>query len=248
MKFGKKYVKNYIGNLYQPYKNYNIMNIYMEKHLLHPKHPKFEPNKWNKKYIKYSHNCYTYALNTINKKYIKTCKRFVKMSEKRKTRKIRKIKRKTRKLFNTWDWYITPFKKDICPYIRPQLGTYSRLFKSSYKDINKKNIEKLLLKDNPTIKKVKRGEKIPYGYYKIYLYTWKVKERKRGDIHFIRQDNTGQWSHKDGTSSVILLKEKTPEKHIAQLKKRNKNIKIEICGYYAVPIKGKKNIGSLYFL
>ena len=93
----KKYVKNYIGNLYQPYKNYNIMNIYMEKHLLHPKHPKFEPNKWNKKYIKHSHNCYAYAMNTINKKFIKTCKNFTKMSKKEKTRKINHLKKKQEK-------------------------------------------------------------------------------------------------------------------------------------------------------
>ena len=246
MKFGKKYVKNYIGNLYQPYKNYNIMNIYMEKHLLHPQHPKFEPNKWNKKYIKHSHNCYAYAMNTINKKFIKTCKNFTKMSKKRKTRKINHLKRKTRKIFDTFDFLKK--KDDICPYVRPQLGVYTKSFKSSYKDINRKKIEKLLLKDNPSIKKVNRGEKIPYGYYKIYLYTWKIKEKKRGDIHFIRQDNTGQWSHKNGINPVKKLKEKTPDDYIKKQKNKNKNSKYSICGYYAVPIKGKKNLGSLYFL
>ena len=93
-----------------------------------------------------------------------------------------------------------------------------------------------------------RGEKIPYGYYKIYLYTWKIKEKKRGDIHFIRQDNTGQWSHKNGINPVKKLKEKTPDDYIKKQKNKNKNSKYSICGYYAVPIKGKKNLGSLYFL
>ena len=255
MKYGRKYVKNYIGSLYQPYKNYNIMNIYMEKHLLHPNHPKFEPEKWNKKYIQYSHNCYTYAMNTISKKNVKTCKRFSKMNKKGKTRKIRKIKKKTRKIFDTWDW-MNPIKtykkKDICPYIRPQIGVYSKSYKSSLKDISKKKIEKLLLKDNPSIKKVKRGEKISYGYYKIFLYLWKNEKKGIGDLHFLRQDNTGEWSHKDAILPVKKLKEKTPEDHIKNIKRRNRkkksSSKIYVCGYYAVPIKGKKNLGSLYFL
>ena len=248
MKFGKKYVKNYIGNLYQPYKNYNIMNIYMEKHLLHPKHPKFEPNKWNKKYIKHSHNCYAYAMNTISKKYVKTCKRFSKMKKKKKTRKIRIIKKKTRNIWDNWDFENK--KNDICPYIRPQIGVESKMiykYKTT-KDINKKKIEKMLLKDNSGIKKVKRGEKIPYGYYKIFLYGWKNRKKGKGDYHFIRQDNTGQWSHKDGITLAKKLKEKTPDDYIKKMKNKNKNIKYSICGYYAVPIKGKKNLGSLYFL
>ena len=104
----------------------------------------------------------------------------------------------------------------------------------------------MLLKDNSGIKKVKRGEKIPYGYYKIFLYGWKNKGK--GDYHFIRQDNTGQWSHKDGITIAKKLKEKTPDDYMKKLKNKNKNIKYSICGYYAVPIKGKKNLGSLYFL
>ena len=90
-------------------------------------------------------------MNTINKKFIKTCKNFTKMSKKRKTRKINHLKRKTRKIFDTFDFLKK--KDDICPYVRPQLGVYTKSFKSSYKHINRKKIEKLLLKDNPSIKR-----------------------------------------------------------------------------------------------
>jgi len=167
------------------------------------------------------------------------------MKKNKKTRKIRELKNKTRKIFDTWDWI--KLDNEICPYVRPQVGVSSKSYKTSLKDISKKKIEKLLLKDNPSIKKVKRGEKISYGYYKIFLYVWKNEKRGTGDLHFLRQDNTGEWSHKDGITVAKKLKEKTPEDYIKKCKKKSSS-KFCICGYYAVPIKGKKNLGSLYFV
>lgn len=220
----------------------------MEKHLLHPKHPIFEPNKWNKKYIKKSHNCYAYAMNTIRKKFIQTCKRYSKMNKYKKTRKLRELKKKTIKMIH-YEYSI--HKKNICPYVRPQIGLHLKSYIKNKKTYNSKKLEKLFLKENPTIKKLKKGENCPYGYYKIFLYI-RIKDKNQPDYHFIRQDNTGKWSHKDGTKLATKIKEDTPEEYIntqkKKNKKKNKKLKIEICGYYAVPIKGKKNLENLYYL
>ena len=45
----------------------------MEENLKHPDHPKYEPGKWNNKFVKKSHNCYAYAMNTIKQKYVEDC-------------------------------------------------------------------------------------------------------------------------------------------------------------------------------
>ena len=42
--------------------------------------PVFEPSKWNdNKYIRKSHNCYAYALDRIDMKMAKKCKKFLKV-------------------------------------------------------------------------------------------------------------------------------------------------------------------------
>lgn len=226
----------------------------MEEHLLYPGHPKFEPKKWNKKYVLKSHNCYAYAMNTVKKRFVKTCKKFDKLSTKRKTLKKRQLREKLINIYDNWDWQIMKPKRDICPYIRPQIGAFSKTVKTLYKslfDVNSKNIEKMLLKDNPKIKKINKSDKCPMGYYRIYLFTWKNNEKKKGDYHFLRQDNTGLWSHKNGTGKAYLLRI-TPEKYIEKekdkIKKKKSKTIIDVCGYYAVPIKGSKNLGSLYFI
>ena len=228
------------------------MNIYMEKHLLHPQHPKFEPYKWNSKYIKNSHNCYAYAMNTIKKKFIKTCKHYSKMNKHKKTMKYKSLNKKNEKIGYIEYDSIT----NLCSYVRPQIGLYlkknnetkkNNAKKFNAKKFNAKKLEKLFLKENPTIKKLKKGENCPYGYYRIFLYYWRKNKNFKQDYHFLRQDNTGKWSHKHGTNLATKIKEKTPEKYIDKYKKK-KNIKIEICGYYAVPIKGRKNLENLYYL
>ena len=226
----------------------------MEEHLLYPGHPKFEPKKWNKKYVLKSHNCYAYAMNTIKKRFVKTCKKFNKLSNHQKTLKKSKLRKKLINIYDNWDWEKLHPKEEICPYVRPQVGAFSKTVKKLYRsliDVNSKNIEKMLLKDNPKIKKIKITDKCPLGYYRIYLYTWKNNEKKKGDYHFLRQDNTGLWSHKNGVGKAYLLRI-TPEKYIENIKDKNKRKKrktiIDVCGYYAVPIKGRRNLGSLYFI
>jgi len=44
--------------------------------------PRFNKKKWNKNITQKSHNCYSYMLDKVNKKYVKICKKY-----KKKTRK-----------------------------------------------------------------------------------------------------------------------------------------------------------------
>ena len=232
----------------------------MEKHLTHPDHPRFEPDKWNdfkntkKGYIQKSHNCYAYAMNTIKKDYIKKCKKYVAKTEKKKDEFLKKLGKEYENIYDTWDWYLThveQHKDRFCPYVRPQLGVYSgtvHKYYKSFSDLTVKNVKKMLKKDNPKIIKLKKNQQCPYGFYKIFVMIWKSRDKdvKEGDYHFIRQDKTGSWSHKNGAEPVKLLIEKDPYEYVKNQKKKNKDISYGICGYYAVPIKGKKNLGTFY--
>ena len=47
-----------------------------------PDHPIYEPERWNKnKYIRKSHNCYSYALNIIDNKLAGRCKKIIRKSK-----------------------------------------------------------------------------------------------------------------------------------------------------------------------
>tara|TARA_Y100001970_G_scaffold3891_1_gene4468 strand:+ start:486 stop:1124 length:639 start_codon:yes stop_codon:yes gene_type:complete len=48
--------------------------------------PIFEPKKWNKKYIKKSHNCYSYSMNQLEKEREKKCYNLIKNKKKCKQR------------------------------------------------------------------------------------------------------------------------------------------------------------------
>ena len=223
----------------------------MEEHLTHPDYPIYEPKKWNtNKFIQRSHNCYAYAMNYRNEKYAKDCKKYA-----NKTKEEKKTLKKTLK--KKWPAIITSFDSyginQLCPYIRPQLGIYGGVGWKIWENLNKEKAETMLLKDNPTIQKLRKNGKCQYGYYRIFLYMWKqsTKNKKMGDYHFLKQDEDGTWSHKNGPSKVEKIKEKDPYEYIENQKQKNeenikyKNIKYEICGYYAVPILRKKNMKNM---
>ena len=223
----------------------------MEKHLSYPGHPKFEPKKWNNnKYIKHSHNCYSYALNVINKKNANRCKRYTLMQNKHKkkyTKKRNALKKKCMKKFSSWEW-CDYNKKDKCDYLRIQPGLHGKTIKKFNKkktSVNIRSLTKMLLKDNPTIKKLRKGSPCPMGYYRIYLFpTYNVKYNG-GDYHFLRQDNTGEWSEKWSAYSAVKVKYKTPEEYLKYLNKIFPRGSVFKGRYFAVPIKGKKNMKNL---
>ena len=65
-------------------------------------YPRYQPSLWNKnKFIKKSHNCYSYALNLIYPHLIDFCKKN----------------------------YNSKLKNEFCPSVRPQPGMYAGIFR-----------------------------------------------------------------------------------------------------------------------
>jgi hypothetical protein len=166
--------------------------------------PVYDPNKWNSnQYTRKSHNCYAYALNLIDPTQTTKCKNYI---------------RKT--------------KKKNCP--RPQTGDYAG-YKDNFdaKPVTCKRIEERMMKDNPSIRKLKKNQPCPIGFYKIMLYV----ANDGSDYHFFRQDNTGLWSHKHGWRLATNHDLKGNLIHHPTLVDNGKYT--VLCGTYAVPIESK---------
>jgi hypothetical protein len=167
--------------------------------------PTYDPDKWNSnQYIRKSHNCYAYALNLIDAKQTSKCKN-----------------------------YIQKTKKKYCP--RPQTGDYAGYTDNfDSKKVTCKRIEERMMKDNPSIQKLKKNQPCPYGFYKIMLYCAK----DGSDYHFFRQDNTGLWSHKNGWR--LARNKDVKNKLIHTPVTSDKGKYTVLCGTYAVPIVAKE--------
>jgi hypothetical protein len=119
--------------------------------------------------------------------------------------------------------------KRICP--RPQPGDYAG-YKDKFnsKRVTCKRIDERMLKDNPSIRKLKKNQTCPIGFYKIMLYVAK----DGSDYHFFRQDNTGLWSYKDGWR--LATNHDFKGKIIHTPISADKGKYTVLCGTYAVPI------------
>jgi hypothetical protein len=120
-------------------------------------------------------------------------------------------------------------KKKEC--LRPQPGEYSG-YKDKFdaKKVTCKRIEERMMKDNPSIRKLKKNQPCPIGFYKIMLYV----ANDGSDYHFFRQDNTGLWSHKNGWR---LARNKDVKNKLIHTPVTSDKGKYTVpCGSYAVPI------------
>ena len=174
--------------------------------LVNKNHPQYEPDKWNKdEYIRRSHNCYAYALNLIYNKNADICKSYMKAT-------------------GNYD----------CPAVRPQPGIYSGYvdeFKPHPFSCSK--LERRMRKDNPLIKKLRKGQKCPDNFYKVVLVT----ASDGSDYHFYRQDSNGLWSHKDGFKRATNKDAKG--RLIKDPKDAARGHLDVFCGYYAFPNNSK---------
>ena len=196
--------------------------------------PIYEPHKWNTDpYIYKSHNCYTYALNILNKKVINSCKHhlFHRHNIHRHTKKH--LKKCPRPLPMSDNEIKTENKKYFkCSQILKHLET-------------KFNVLKL--------EEQKHDEPCPSDYYKIALFlVYSEKDYKYfNDFHFYIQDDDGTWSHKDGWRKVT-----NKDYHGKRIinpelcaKRTHNNI---FCGYYCVPdnlniVYNNKKIKTYYY-
>lgn len=187
--------------------------------LLNKNHPKYEPDKWNNDfYIKKSHNCYSYAFNIIDKKRALECKK---------------------KLENNLKY---------CE--RPQPGLYSGYLDNKRKvKFTESSLIRRMKEDNPLIKKISKDSNIKDGYYKICLFLNEKEDKHHNnynDYHFYRQDNSGEWSHKDGWRKATNKDVKNKiinDPEYAQKRYVNKKYNYKLVGYFMIPNERKyKNI------
>jgi hypothetical protein len=91
----------------------------------------------------------------------------------------------------------------------------------------------MLKLDHPEIKKTTFNRKCPNGHYKVALL---LDPHGKKDYHFLRQDNTGVWSHKagvqepkqtDGSGNPIIIP------HLADHKYTYYNYS-KFCDYYCI--------------
>lgn len=178
--------------------------------------PIYEPKRWNhNRYIRLSHNCYSYALNTIDPELGTLCKR-----------KMRRIFRKAK-------------KDKACKNLFPQPGRFAG-YKIDPKqpEFNCSNVEGGVLADNPDIIPIGNTE-CPQGYYKIALATNDIED----DYHFWRRDLNGTWSHKNGRGCVHRMDHSNNKIFNPVLADRGEYTKF--CGFYCVPNFGTRHLSNV---
>lgn len=188
--------------------------------------PKYNPQKWNKKFYKQSHNCYEYALNDLDDSDPSICKQH----------------------------YRNCLENDYCDANNTHMCRGINLFSqpgfergySSPVGSEKtcKNYKMRTIKDNPDIYEVNSNEKrCKNGYNKIALVVDPGKY-----YHYYRQDSDGMWSHKPGRTRATNLDESGEliyDPKTADRKVSDSMNYTDFCGYLCVPAnKTKKTIHS----
>ena len=178
----------------------------------------YNPKRWSHPYIEGSHNCYSYFLDDIQKVLVKKCEDDCK-------KEYSNCPRKTKK----------------CGEKKPQPGHFNYLMNqgtlSSFKrGYQCPNMEKLIQKDNPNIKKTSLYERCPTQHYKGAMVVHKDKT-----FHFYKQNSDGRWSHKPGTQKVVDYDASNKNIYIPHFSNRdyshkpNKIKYNDFCGYYCIP-------------
>ena len=217
---GKSELEEVIANITKHDKNKKNIKKIVKNIIKYSPH--YNPKKWNKNiYIRQSHNCYEYFLNTINPTHAKECLKLKRSMCKFKDGKT---------------------KKCDCHRLKAQPGYsagYKRFWKNR-KNYTCKNLTKRILADNNGIYKTK-GE-CKKGYYMGSLVI-----HPKNTYHFYRRDSNGRWSHKDGLTKAKNYDAKGnliySIKKAARKYKRDGKVDVNysrICGHYCIPRHTKK--------
>lgn len=220
--------------------NINIKNRRLNSNLDVPGHPVYEPERWNKnKYVRKSHNCYSYALNIIDDKLAGRCKRII--TKGNKTRKNnnksnnkksnnKKSRNQNSKNQNSKNQNNNKKnkKKADCGSLKPQPGAFSKTIKGSG-EYNCEKVTFRMIKDNPVMKPIQRGVPCPDNYYLIAM----VCIPDGSDYHFYRQDASGLWSHKNGGNVARNTDDSGNLIYDPEFADRGRYT--VFCGFYTVP-------------
>ena len=185
--------------------------------------PEYQPQLWSDPYIEGSHNCYSYFLNrqvkAVTDKCVEICEKKHKSS--------------------------CPKKDSECSDLKPQPGDYDYIknngtTKGKERIYQCPNMQKKILKDNPSIRPITFNEKCPNNFYKGALTV-----DPNSTFHFYKEDKDATWSHKPGISSVKSKDASGNTIYVPHFADRNyenddKNDDDQInyknfCGYYCIP-------------
>ena len=183
--------------------------------------PRYSKKKWNKKYVKQSHNCYSYMLNKINKKYVKKCKSYMKKTKKR-----------------------------GCHFLKAQPGMYSGMKDVRHlKNYNCNMLNRRILADNKHIIKTKKNRKCPKKYYKGVLYIHPNRGyhfyRQDSGGTWSHKDGLSKSTKRDAKNRIIKNIGKSNRKY----KPTKKEIGLYYsrkCATYCIPEDPKKKFFSAY--
>ena len=183
--------------------------------------PRYSSNKFNKKYVRRSHNCYSYMLNKVNKRYVKKCKAYMKKT-----------------------------KKKGCHFLKAQPGMYSGMkdvkHLSNYKCAM---LNKRVLADNKHIIKTKKNRKCPKNYYKGALFIHPKRGyhfyRQDSDGTWSHKDGLARSTRRDAKNRIIKDVTKANRKYNPTKKEiglyYSKN-----CATYCIPENPRKKFFSAY--
>jgi len=209
-------------------KNKQNNNIMRNSNLDVPGHPVYEPERWNKnKYVRKSHNCYSYALNIIDDELAGRCKRIMTKGNKGNKSKNNANKNNAKKN-NANKNNKTNKKKADCGHLKPQPGAFSKTIKNRGKYTCKK-VTFRMIKDNPVMKPIARDTPCPEHYYLIAM----TCIPDGSDYHFYRQDASGMWSHKNGSNVARNTDDSGNLIYDPEHADRGKYT--IFCGFYTVP-------------
>ena len=121
--------------------------------------------------------------------------------------------------------------------INPQPGHYCGMTKFvNYKETTCDNLIKRVICDNPNIQVVKANSSLDFdcdeNYYKGALFA-----NEGSSYHFLRQDENGLWSHKDGGGKATNLDD---DGNLITDPKFMKTKYKTFCSYFCVPKNGYK--------
>lgn len=222
----------------------NIFNGYQRQNPINSNEPKWDPHYWSNRYVKDSHNCYTYFLDDQIEEIKKECRS--KCLEKKDNKKCPKGAK-----YNS-------DRIEDCGDLRPQPGDWAyyhdKINEPKFKKIsNRYTCEDMVYKVNQDnqegsenlITPTNFDAPCPNRYYKgaIVVDPGTPKKSDGHTFHFYRQDSNGRFSHKPGILEIENVDASGKAIWAPHLADRNYNKKKKkdginyknFCGYYCIP-------------
>lgn len=181
--------------------------------------PRFSRKKWSKKYVTNSHNCYSYMLDKINKRYVNICKKHMEKT-----------------------------KKTDCNFLKAQPGLVAGMDDiGNPKYYTCKNMDRRLRLDNKHIKKTRKRCKKNEYKGALFIHPKKSYHFYRQDNNKVwsHKDGLTLPTNRDSKRKKIKNIRKS-NRNYKPTKKETGVYYSKFCNYYCIPKSKKKKFFSAY--